>query len=128
LAPLERPADAGRHHHPDQEEEQDHQPVVDQMLQRVLELNRTELDTDLSLPEGLVVVGQRRVGEGQSGQRCKQQHDPSRRFHMHEACQGPHDPFDRLFGRQTLGIKRFHESEFDLELMTDRKLDFRRQG
>ena len=93
---------------PHHEEEDDHQPVVDEPLERALEHQPAELQRHRRGPEGMHLGAQRRVGEPQRHQRGQPEHDAARGFHAQKAIERlrrglrPLTQTRRDFGRERL--------------------------
>ena len=68
----------------DDEEEDRHQAVVDEVLQRLVEVETADRDRDVRFPELEVRVTPRRVRPDERGDRGGEQHDGARRLGRHE--------------------------------------------
>ncbi len=72
---------------PDQQEEDRHQQVVDPDQQRLVELERADLQLDRRLQQGLVVLGERRV-RGDHGEHARDhEQDAARGLELEEIAQ-----------------------------------------
>ena len=71
--------------HADDEEEDRHEAIVNEFLEALTEMECTEIDVEVNVPEGKVRLGPRAVRPDDGGDRGKQQHDTTCRLDLHEA-------------------------------------------
>lgn len=73
--------------HANDQEENGHQPIVDEKVQRFAQAPFTQGQCQVRMPEGFIAMGRAAIGPDERGHGGGDQHDAADRFDMAEALE-----------------------------------------